>query len=97
LATSDSKSKVENLSPTAWDLVEGYVKILGPLDEATTTACSSTLPILSTVLPMIDLLKNVLRGFVRGGGKGIMFAGPWIKQRDHDFLKRDMATTCMMF
>lgn len=66
--------KVENLNATEWDLAEGYVRILRPFDEATTLSSGSSLPTLSTVLPMIDGLKSVLNNFITSKMKGIMFA-----------------------
>jgi hypothetical protein len=67
-------SNIENLTSTEWELAEGYTVILKPLDNATTTASSSSLPTLSTVLPMIDGISAVLRNFVEAGQKGVLFA-----------------------
>ncbi|XP_054261417.1 zinc finger BED domain-containing protein 4-like [Macrosteles quadrilineatus] len=66
--------KIENLNSNEWELAEGYVIILKPLESATTAASSSALPTLSSVLPILDGIKAVLRNYIQAGKKGLMFA-----------------------
>ena len=65
---------IRNLAGHEWILVDSYVKLLQPFDEATTQACSDTLPTLSAVIPIIHGLTNYLDNYLRSESHGKEFA-----------------------
>ncbi|KAH9365830.1 hypothetical protein HPB48_013366 [Haemaphysalis longicornis] len=61
------ESDVDNLSSTEWKLMASAVKVLQPLDQATTELCADRYPTLSQVIPLVHCTEVVLREQVHEG------------------------------
>ncbi|KAG0409789.1 hypothetical protein HPB47_013098 [Ixodes persulcatus] len=68
------ESDVDNLSSREWKLMAAAVKVLQPLDQATTELCADRYPTLSQVIPLVHCTEVVLREHVREGEEAASFA-----------------------
>lgn len=67
-------SDVDNLSSREWKLMAAVVKVLQPLDQATTELCADCYPTLSQVIPLMHCTQVVLHEHVSEGEEAASFA-----------------------
>ncbi|KAH8040937.1 hypothetical protein HPB51_013107 [Rhipicephalus microplus] len=67
-------SDVDNLSSREWKLMAAAVKVLQPLDQATTELCADRYPTLSKVIPLVHCAQVVLHKHTSQGEEAASFA-----------------------
>ncbi|KAH6933470.1 hypothetical protein HPB50_015418 [Hyalomma asiaticum] len=67
-------SDVDNLSSREWKVMAAAIKVLQPLDQATTELCTDHYPTLSQVTPLMHCTQLVLHEHVSEGEEAASFA-----------------------
>lgn len=95
-----SKGEVDTLSSSDWSLITGVVKILQPVEQATTELCAEKYPSLSLKIPVVYGIQSVLENHIerKEHGSGIVFARNLLKSLKSRFpmYKRDAKSVLAM-